>query len=86
MEDSRALSLLCELGCDIAQDYYVGRPLAMAELPAWMATHGPDLADQLAAMPEPADVSAPAGAGKAGGRGGAAGGASITPLHRARGR
>jgi EAL domain-containing protein (putative c-di-GMP-specific phosphodiesterase class I) len=44
VETSRAYTLLQALGCDVAQGYYLSRPLPPADLAHWVATspYGPD--------------------------------------------
>jgi EAL domain-containing protein (putative c-di-GMP-specific phosphodiesterase class I) len=36
VEDGATLDALTELGCDMAQGYYLGRPMPCAELPEWV--------------------------------------------------
>ena len=38
VEDQPTLDRLRELGCDLAQGYYIGRPMALVELAEWLAT------------------------------------------------
>lgn len=35
VEDERTLGLLCEMGCDYAQGYFIGRPMTDVELRKW---------------------------------------------------
>lgn len=37
VEDQRTLDALCELGCDIAQGYYISRPLPAVDLASWLS-------------------------------------------------
>jgi EAL domain-containing protein (putative c-di-GMP-specific phosphodiesterase class I) len=36
VESAEILQLLTELGCDLAQGYYIGKPIPAAEVPAWI--------------------------------------------------
>jgi len=38
VEDHATLDRLRELGCDLAQGYYIGRPMPQVELAEWLAT------------------------------------------------
>ena len=38
VEDQATLDRLRELGCDLAQGYYIGRPMPLVELAEWLAT------------------------------------------------
>src|SRR3954454_21057783 len=38
VEDQDALDTLCDLGCDLAQAYFVSRPLPQDSFNAWLAT------------------------------------------------
>jgi len=37
VEDERAWNLLAGMGCDVAQGYYLSRPLPASELDAWLS-------------------------------------------------
>lgn len=37
VEDADDWALLCEIGCDIAQGYFIGRPMPGEHLPVWLA-------------------------------------------------
>jgi EAL domain-containing protein (putative c-di-GMP-specific phosphodiesterase class I) len=36
VEDQRTLDTLAELGCDVAQGYYISRPLSAVEFAGWL--------------------------------------------------
>ncbi len=40
MEDAETLAVLTRLGCDVAQGYYVSRPLPAPELERWLREAG----------------------------------------------
>ncbi|MBU4213243.1 MAG: EAL domain-containing protein [Actinobacteria bacterium] len=39
VEDEATLSLLAELGCDLAQGYHIARPMPGDQLPGWLRAH-----------------------------------------------
>ncbi len=41
IEDAEVMAALAEAGCDVAQGYYVARPMPVAELEAWMQNYDP---------------------------------------------
>jgi EAL domain-containing protein (putative c-di-GMP-specific phosphodiesterase class I) len=53
VETEEMWSLLADLGCDLAQGYYLSRPIPAEDLTSWLAGSG-----RLAAVPEPADSDA----------------------------
>ncbi len=50
VEDARTQVVLAELGCDLAQGYYVQRPVEAADLEPWLRAHA--IATLGAAAPE----------------------------------
>jgi EAL domain-containing protein (putative c-di-GMP-specific phosphodiesterase class I) len=36
VEDAEALAFLLENGCDVAQGYYIARPMPAGEVPGWV--------------------------------------------------
>jgi EAL domain-containing protein (putative c-di-GMP-specific phosphodiesterase class I) len=52
-EDQRSLDRLAEMGCDVAQGYHIARPMAVAELEAWLATFGLEPASTAAGAAQP---------------------------------
>jgi EAL domain-containing protein (putative c-di-GMP-specific phosphodiesterase class I) len=44
VDNRRSLDMLTEMGCDLAQGYFFSRPVAAADLTAWVQSsrvHGP---------------------------------------------
>ena len=72
IEDSATWQRLSDMGCDIAQGYFLGRPLSAAQLERWMAENGVAY-----------DPSLAAGTGDSRGRT-REGASNVTPLSRAR--
>ncbi|WP_291377433.1 EAL domain-containing response regulator [Demequina sp.] len=40
VETAAALAVLCDMGCDFAQGYHIGYPMAEPELDEWLTQHG----------------------------------------------
>ena len=36
VEDEAAMTFLIEVGCDIAQGYYIAKPMRAADVPSWV--------------------------------------------------
>jgi EAL domain-containing protein (putative c-di-GMP-specific phosphodiesterase class I) len=56
VEDACTCTLLSQLDCDIAQGYYISRPLPAAVFTAWLADQSPRL---LLRHTNPADLTNP---------------------------
>lgn len=50
VEDRADWDFLCEMGCDVAQGYFIARPMPGADLAAWMADWAPRSAALLSAV------------------------------------
>ena len=59
VERDAGLTVLRDLGCDLAQGFHIARPMPIGELSAWLSTAGQPLARVPA--PRRRDRSAPAG-------------------------
>ena len=55
VEDRATWDVLAGLGCDVAQGYFLSRPIAAAELEAWVARVGPSWLE-IAARPSAEDA------------------------------